>query len=95
MYTSVFASRAIQMKREVTKHKNLYFYSNIDTIEQRLYLCLCLWVDEQPYLAVEGGGGGERTMLVGSPMGMGFAPGGLSPTILTGTEGTGGPTDNE
>ena len=54
-----------------------------------------MWVDEQPYFAVEGGGGGERTMLVGSPMGIGFAPGGLSPTILTGTEGTGGPIDNE
>ena len=47
------------------------------------------------YLAVDGGGGGERTILVGSPSGKGFAPGGRSLTILTGTEGTGGPTDNE
>ena len=44
---------------------------------------------------VDGGGGGERTILVGMPMGNAFAPGGLSRPILTGTDGTGGPADKE
>jgi hypothetical protein len=62
---------------------------------KRLFLFSFFVCGRVTYLAVEGGGGGERTMLVGSPIGNGFAPGGRESAILIGIEGTGGPIDNE
>jgi hypothetical protein len=73
------AKKSINILKRMIKIKKVIFYR---------------WTNNL-YLAVDGGGGGERTILVGSPSGKGFAPGGRSLTILTGTEGTGGPTDNE